>query len=323
MNRSSLALAALAAALAIPVGPAFAQAWPVKPVTLVVPFGPGGATDVVARTFAQRMGASLGQQVLVENRAGAGGAIAANGVIKAPADGYTILLGTVSTLAVLPLMQPNIGYDVAKDFQPVGLVAKAPNVLLVTPTLPVRTVQELVAYAKANPGKLNFASSGQGTITHLIGELFKMQAGIDVQHVPYKTGVNALAEILSGQIHFAFDSIVWSLPHIQAGKLKAAGISSATRSALAPDLPTVAESGMPGFEGITWYAFVAHAGVPEPIMQRLRTELAAAQQDKSVVDRIATTGAEPLVGGRAEYETLIRAETAKWSKVIKAAGIGQ
>jgi tripartite-type tricarboxylate transporter receptor subunit TctC len=318
MKRSLVAIA-LAALAGAPCA-ALAQAWPAKSVTLVVPFGPGGATDVVARTFAQRMSQSLGQQVVVENRAGAGGAIAANGVIKSPADGYTILLGTVSTLAVLPLMQPNIGYDVAKDFQPVGLVAKAPNVLLVTPTLPIRTVPELVAYAKANPGKLNFASSGQGTITHLIGELFKMQAGIDVQHVPYKTGVNALAEILSGQIHFAFDSIVWSLPHIQSGKLRAAGISSATRSALAPDLPTVAES-MPGFEGITWYAFVAHAGVPEPIMQRLRAELAAAQQDKAVVDRIATTGAEPLVGGRAEYESLIRAETAKWSKVIKAAGI--
>lgn len=302
-------------------GQAAAQGWPARPVTMVLPFGPGGATDAIARTLAQRMGQTLGQQVVVENRAGAGGAIAANGVIKTAHDGYTVLLGTVSTLVVLPLMQPNLGYDVNKDFQPVGLVAKAPNVLLLSPKLAPNSVAELIAYAKANPGKLNFASSGQGTITHLIGELFKMQAGIDVQHVPYKTGVQALGELVSGDIQFSFDSIVWSLPHVQAGKLKGLGITSATRSVLAPNLPTIAESGLPGFEGITWYALVAPAGVPEDATQRLRASLTAAQQDKTVVDRIATLGAEPLVGGRAEYENLIRLETEKWSKVVKSAGV--
>ena len=298
----------------------WAQNWPVRPITLVVPFTPGGGTDAIARALATRISTALGQNVVVDNRAGAGGAIAANSVLKAPADGYTLLFGTVSTLVVLPLTQP-VSYDVAKDFAPIGLVAKAPNVLLVSPKIPPNTVNEFIAYAKANPNKLNFASSGQGTITHLIGELFKMQAGIDVQHVPYKTGVQALGDLVSGQVQFSFDSIVWSLPQVQAGKLKGIAITSATRSTLAPDIPTVAESGLPGFEGITWYALVVATGTPENVMQALRSALNASQQDKALVDRIANFGAEPLIGGRLEYDNLIRSETLKWSKVINMPGV--
>ncbi|MBI5909179.1 MAG: tripartite tricarboxylate transporter substrate binding protein [Betaproteobacteria bacterium] len=320
MNAVSSALVAALLTAGATTGAA-ADNWPSRPVTMVLPFGAGGATDAIGRVVGERMSKGLDQPVVISNRAGAGGEIAATSVAKSPADGYTILFATVSTLVVLPLTKPSLGYNVAKDFVPIGLVAKSPNLLLVSPRLPVNSLQELIAYAKQNPGKLNFASSGTGTNTHLIGEAFKFQAGIEAIHVPYRTGVQAFAELTEGQIHFSFDTIVWSLPQVQAGKLKSFGITSAQRSKIAPEIPTIAEQGLPGFEGITWYAVMTPVGTPEPVLATLRKELAAALNDPAVVERVRGFGAEAAFGGPDEYATLIKQETAKWGRIVKQANI--
>jgi len=300
---------------------AAAENWPTRPITMVLPFGPGGATDAIGRVVGERMSKGLDQPVVIANRAGAGGEIAATSVTKSPADGYTILFATVSTLVVLPLTKANLSYNVADDFVPIGVVAKSPNLLLVSPRLPVNSLQELIAYAKQNPNKLNFASSGAGTNTHLIGEAFKFQAGIEAIHVPYRTGVQAFTELTEGQIHFSFDTIVWSLPQVQAGKLKSFGITSAQRSKIAPEIPTIAEQGLPGFEGITWYAIVAPTGTPERVLATLRKELAAALGDPAVVERVRAFGAEAAYGNPNEYSTLIKSETTKWGRIVKQANI--
>lgn len=267
------------------------------------------------------MSQGLGQQLVVENRAGAAGAIGAGAVAKALPDGYTILMSTTSTHEIVPLTQRNLGYDPVKDFNAIGLVAVAPNVLIVSPKVPANTVAELIAYAKANAGKINFASSGQGTITHLIGELFVMQAGIEAQHVPYKTGVQSFTELSEGQVHFLFDSIVWSLPQIRAGKLKGLGITSTKRSQLAPEMPTIAESGLPGFEGTTWFGLSAPARTPEAALERLQSELEKALADTQLVEQLAVLGAEPAFMNRRDFEQLIAQDTVKWSGVISKAGL--
>lgn len=313
-------LAALAYAGLIPIV-AVAQDWPNRPITMVLPFGPGGATDAIGRAVGERMSKGLGQPLVIENRAGAGGEIAANSVAKSPPDGYTILFATVSTMVVLPLTKPKLGYDATVDFVPIGLVAKSPNLLLVSPRLQVNSLPELIAYAKQNPGKLNFASSGNGTITHLIGEAFKMQAGIHAVHVPYRTGVQAFTELTEGQIHFSFDTIVWSLPQVQAGKLKSFGITSAQRSKIAPDLPTIAEQGLPGFEGITWYSLMAPASTPEIVLARLRKELATALSDPVIVERVRGFGAEASFGGPEEYTALVKQDFARWGRIVKEGDI--
>ncbi len=233
---------------------------------MVVPFAAGGGTDAVARVVAEKMGARLGQPIVVENRAGAASALGTAHVAKAAPDGYTLLMTTNSAQVILPLTQASgtLAYDPDKDFSAVGLVAILPNILIVSPKLPARSVAELVDYAKARPGQLSFASSGNGTITHLIGELFKARTGIDVVHVPYRTGVQAAPDVMEGRVHFQFDNIIWSLPLIREGKLNGFAITTRQRSKLAPDMPTVAESGVPGFEGISWLGLVAPARTPEP-----------------------------------------------------------
>lgn len=300
--------------------PASAQSWPSRPITMIVPFAAGGATDAIARALAQRLSQGLGQQVVVENRAGAAGGIGALAVAKATSDGHTILMATTSTHVILPLTQPALGYDPMKDFAAIGMVATAPNVLIASPKLPSNSVAELIAYAKANPGKVNFASSGQGTITHLIGELFTIQAGIDAVHIPYKTGVQSFAELNEGQVHFLFDSIVWSLPQIREGKLKGLGITSAQRSKLAPDLPTIAESGLPNFEGVTWFALVAPARTPDTAINRLQTELRSALADPDLAKRLAVLGAEPVTESNGNFTETVLQDTRKWGEVIKKAG---
>jgi tripartite-type tricarboxylate transporter receptor subunit TctC len=315
-------LAAAAAALAAVIFgnlPASAQSWPTRPVTMIVPFAAGGATDAIARALAQRLSEGLGQQVVVENRAGAGGGIGALAAAKAAPDGHTILMATTSTHVILPLTQASLGYDALKDFAAVGMVATAPNILIASPKLPAASIAELIAYAKSNPGKVNFASSGQGTITHLIGELFTIHAGIEAVHIPYKTGVQSFAELNEGQVHFLFDSIVWSLPQIRAGKLKGLGITSAQRSSLAPDLPTVAESGLPNFEGVTWFGLVAPARTPDVAINRLQTELKAALADPELSKRLAVLGAEPANTGKS-FDDVVREDLRKWGDVIKRAG---
>lgn len=318
MLRFTFALAATLIALS---GMARADTYPERPVTLVVPFPAGGATDALARTLAQRMSQGLGKQIIVDNRAGAAGAIGTAVVANATPDGYTLLVATTSTHVILPLTQSRLGYDPLKNFAPIGMVATAPNVLIASPKLAANTVAELIQLAKNNPGSLNFASSGRGTITHLIGEKFKMEADIDVVHVPYKGGVQSIAELTEGSVSYLFDSIVWSLPQIRGGKLKGLAVTSRTRSALAPDIPTVAESGLPGFEGITWFALMVPAGTPGPVIARLRTELDAALRDKTIVDRFAGFGAEPAPGTPDALLNTIRDDTTKWDSVIRKAGM--
>ena len=308
-------LAALS--LVLGVSAASADTFPSRPISLVLPFGPGGATDAISRAVADHMSTTLGQPVVIDYRAGAGGEIAASAVAKAAPDGYTIMFATVSQLVILPVTKSKLSFDPRKDLAPVGLVAKSPNLLLVSPRVEAKSLQELIAYAKNNPGKLNFASSGNGTITHLIGEMFNLQAGINAVHVPYRTGVQAFTELTEGQIHFAFDTIVWSLPQVQGGKLKSFGITSAERSPIAPELPTIAEQDLPGFEGVTWYAIMAPAGTPEPIMAKLTNALSAALSDPGVIERIKKFGAIASFGNAEQYNKFQQSEFAKWERIVK------
>lgn len=312
----------LVALVGIALAPAaLAQTWPARSLRIVVPFAAGGATDAVARTLGQALGETLGQTVVIDNRAGAAGALGADLVAKAPPDGYTLLMATTSTHAVLPVLQPKLAYDPMRDFALVSLVARAPNVLIAGPGLAANNVAELIALARAKPDTLNFASSGTGTITHLIGELFKSQAGIRVTHVPYKSGVQSVPDVMSGQVAYLFDSIVWSLPQIKAGKLKGLAITSSKRSALAPDLPTVAEQGLPGFEGTTWLAIAAPAGTPTEVVNRLQSEIARHLASPDVRQKLAAQGAEAESSTPAELAALIRGDMARWGKVIRDAGV--
>ena len=297
---------------------AAAQAWPTRTITLVVPFAASGGTDAIGRVVAEKLSARLGQPVVVENKAGAASAIGTAYVGKAAPDGYTLLMTTNSAMVILPLTQASgsLNYD-PKDFSPIGLTATLPNILIASPKLPVNSVAEFVQYGKANPGKLSFASSGPGTITHLIGELFNSRAGIQAVHVPYRTGVQAAPDVMEGRIHYQFDNIIWSLPMIRAGQLKGLGITTRQRSPLAPDLPTVAESGVPGFEGISWLGLVAPARTPEPVIARLNTELSAVLADPDVVSKMAATGAEPpITKGPEGYRALLAEDTARWKAIF-------
>jgi tripartite-type tricarboxylate transporter receptor subunit TctC len=298
-----------------------AQAFPQRPIRIVVPFAAGGSTDAMARLVGQKMAESLDQTVLVDNRPGAGGAIASDQVAKAPADGHTLLMATTSTHAILPVANPRLPYDAQKDFAPIGMVAQAPNVLIVSPTLNAHDVAGLIAWAKARPQALGFASSGNGTITHLVAEAFNKAAGIRATHVPYKTGVQALTDVSSGAIAYQFDSITWTLPQAKAGKVRALAITSAKRSPLAPELPTVAESGLPGFEGLTWFGFVAPAATPVEIQQRLTQALSLALQHPETQQKLIALGAEPASGQASELQHWMKQDAARWGQVIKEAGV--
>jgi tripartite-type tricarboxylate transporter receptor subunit TctC len=311
------------AAIAIAVGaltamPAAAQTWPSRAITLVVPFAAGGGTDAIGRVVAEKLAARLGQPVVVENKAGAASAIGTAYVAKAPADGYTLLMTTNSAMVILPLTQAtgSLNYDRA-DFAMIGLTGILPNLLIVSPKLPVNSVSELIAYAKARPGQLSFASSGNGTITHLIGELFKARTGIDVVHVPYRTGVQSAPDIMEGRVQYIFDNIIWSLPMIRAGQLRGLAITTSQRSTLAPDIPTVAESGVPGFEGITWLGLAAPAKTPEPVIARLAAELKAVLADKETIAKLAPTGAEPPAApGPDSMRALLDDDLARWKGIL-------
>ena len=302
-------------------GVAHAQAFPHKALKIVVPFAAGGSTDVMARLLGQKMGESLGQAVVIENRPGAGGAIASDQVAKAAPDGYTLLMATTSTHAILPVANPKLPYDAQKDFVPVGLVARAPNVLVASNSLGVQDVKGLIQLAKGQPGKLSFASSGNGTITHLVAEAFNKAAGLQAVHVPYKTGVQALSDVASGNIAYQFDSITWTLPQAKAGKVRALAITSSKRSALAPELPTVAESGLPGFEGLTWFGFVVPASTPAEVIQKLSQALGLALQQPETQTRLAALGADAASGKAAELEQVMKEDGLKWGQVIRDAGV--
>jgi tripartite-type tricarboxylate transporter receptor subunit TctC len=297
---------------------AHAQAWPAKPIRLVVPFPAGGATDLLARSIAQGLGSALGQPLLVDNRAGAGGTLGSGEVAKAAADGHTLLVATNSTHAIAPHLNPNLAYNTDTDFTPIAQVANATNILLVPKDLPVTTVQELIAYLKARPGQLNYATSGNGTIVHLTTEAFKAQAGVFVVHIPYRGTALAIPDLVSGKVHLLFDSVVSGLPHVKDGKLKALAVTSAKRSALVPELPTLAESGLPGFESTTWFGFYGPKGLPAEITNRIAAELQRALAKPEVVERFAKLGAEPVTDvGPARFAAMVKGDSARWAALIR------
>ena len=316
-------VAALLAALAlVATAPAAAQgaAYPTKPVRLVVPFPAGGTTDILARAVAQKLSETWGQQVIVDNRPGAGGNIGSELVAKAPSDGYTLLMGTVGTHAINPSLYAKMPYNHVKDFTPVILVAAVPNVLVVNPSLPAHSVQELIAYGKANPNKLNFASSGNGTSIHLSGELFRTMTGVQMTHVPYKGSSPALTDLMGGQVQLMFDNLPSSLQFIKAGKLRALAVTSLARSQALPDVPTLAESGLPGFEASSWFGVLAPAGTPADIVAKLNGAVAAWLASPAAKEQLAAQGAIAAGGSPDAFVTHIADESAKWAKVVKASG---
>jgi tripartite-type tricarboxylate transporter receptor subunit TctC len=294
--------------------------YPNRAIKLVVPFPPAGATDVVGRIVAAKLGERLGQPVVVDNKPGAGGTIGSDLVAKSPADGYTILIATSSTHSIGPVLQ-KLPYDPIKDFAPITHVANVPNVLVVSPTLAVSSVQELVALAKAKPGQLNFASSGVGTIVHLNAELFRMISGTDIVHVPYKGTALSIPDVASGNIAMLFDSLASVMPHIKSGKVKPIAVNAQKRQALLPEVPTLTEAGMPQFDRYTWFGMFAPAGTPPEIVSRLQREVVAALQAPDLLERFANVGAEPVGSTPGEFVERIRSDAARWSEVIRKAGV--
>jgi tripartite-type tricarboxylate transporter receptor subunit TctC len=312
----------LLAFLAVAVLPlqAVAQDYPIRPVTLVVPFPPGGSTSVVARIVAERMSDTLGP-IVVENRGGAGGTVGTRSVARSLPDGYTILLGYTGTLAIGPSLYPNAGFDPRKDFTPIGRIGLAAAVLAVHPSVPVHSVAELIAYARNHPGELNYGSAGIGTVGHLAGELLASSAGIKLTHVPYRGTGPAITDLLGGHIQLSFSPIPSAYGHITAGTLRALAVTSATRSSLLPDLPTIAETGLAGYEAALRYGLVAPSGTPHPIIARLNQELRTALAAPEVLKQLANDGAEALPGTPEEYAADIAREAAIWSKLVTALGL--
>jgi tripartite-type tricarboxylate transporter receptor subunit TctC len=311
----------VAAALLAAFAPfAGAQGWPSKPIRYIVPFAPGGTTDILGRTIAEKLSTVLGQPVIVENKPGAGGGVGAELVAKSPPDGYTIMGGTISTHAINASLYKSLGYDPVRDFVPITLIARVPNMLVINPTLPARDVKELIALLKANPGKYSFASSGNGTSQHLSGELFKTMTGVDMQHIPYKGSPPALADVVGGQVAMTFDNITTALPLAKSGKLRALAVTTASRSAVAPDVPTLAEAGLSGYEVGSWQGVFAPAGVPPEIVSRLNTEIVKIINLPEVREKLVALGADPAPNSSAEFAALVRSEVAKWSDVVKKSG---
>jgi tripartite-type tricarboxylate transporter receptor subunit TctC len=316
-KRLFLPLLAMAAMLS---GPVQAESYPERPITLIVPFPPGGSTTIVARIIADKMSETLGQSIVVDNRGGAGGTIATRAVARSAPDGYTLVLGYTGTLAIGPSLYPNVGYDPRKDFVPIGRIGTAPNTLVVHPSFNVHSVAELIAYAKANPGKVNFGSAGVGTVSHVSGEYFATQAGIKLTHIPYKGTGPAIIDLLGGHIPMAFAPIPATHENAKSGALRMLAVTSVVRSTLAPEVPTVAESGLPGFEAVLRYGLAAPAGTPRAIIERLNKELNVALRSDNVKKRLAIEGAEPLPGTPEQYGADIDREEAQWAKVVKASG---
>jgi len=294
--------------------------FPNKPVRIVVPFPPGGPLDATGRAIAQKLSEAWGQSVVVDNRPGAGGNIGADLVAKSPPDGYTVVMGALSTHAVNTSLYPSMPYDAVRDFAPITLVAVTPNVLVVNPALPVHSVAELVAYAKANPNKLSFGSGSNGSAGHLAGELFKVDTGIDVVHVPYKGAAPAMQALLAGDTQFMFDNLASSMPQAKAGKLRALAVTTSKRSSLVPDLPTMAESGLAGFDISTWFGLLAPAGTPPEVIAKWNADVVKILKSPEMRERLVAQGAEAAPTTPAEFAAFIAAEVPKYAKIVKASG---
>jgi tripartite-type tricarboxylate transporter receptor subunit TctC len=310
----------VAAALFWP-GAAASQPYPTKPVRLIVPFPPGGANDIVARIVGQRLHERWGRPVVIDNRGGAGGNIGTEIGARAAPDGYTLTIGSTSTFASNVSLYSRLPFDPRKDFAPVALIVTAPNVLSVHPSVPAKSVQELVQLARAAPNKLNYSSFGDGSSAHLVGEMFKRMAGIEAVHIPYKGGGPALAAVIAGEVQMTFSNLSVALPQVKAGKVRGLAVTSVKRAAALPELPTVAESGVPGFQATAWIGLAAPAGTPRALVERINREVIAVVNEPETRQQFLGRGLEPAAGTPADYAQHIRAEIERWSKVIKEAGI--
>ena len=317
--RFAIRAAAALAGVVLAFG-AHAQPWPSKPVKMVVPFTAGGSTDTVARILSEKLSARLGQPVVVENKAGAGGALGSDFVAKSPPDGYTLLVGTSSTMAIAPWVYTKLPYNPTRDFTPVTLLGIADIIVVVNSNVPIRNTKQLLDYAKANPGKLTFASGGNGSISHLLGEYFKSMAKVDMLHVPYKGDAQMVTDLLGGQVNLAFGTAVAWLPHIKSGKVAAVAVTNPKRSTTLTDLPTLNESGVPGYEAVQWFGIAAPAGTPREVVQRLNSEIKAILAMPDVQKRFVELGFDVVGDTPDEFAQFLRAENAKWKKIAEIAG---
>lgn len=315
-----LAMLAAALALAVPLAQAQAPAFPKQPLSLVVPFPAGGPTDAMARVLAQKLGERLGQQVIVDNKGGAGGSIAAEYAAKAPADGHTLFFGTTGTMAINPSLYSKLRYDPLKDFAPVSLMATTMNVLVVNPQVPARNLGDVVKLAKAKPGDISYGSAGNGSSNHLSGELFRTSAGIQITHVPYKGSAPALVDLLGGRLTMMFDTIAQQTQNVAVGKVRAIAVTGPKRSPLLPDVPTAQEAGLKDFDVTIWFGVLAPAGTPAPVIERLNREIVAVMSTDEMKKRMQADGAEAKPTSPAEFAALIRSDLAKWTPVVKASG---
>jgi tripartite-type tricarboxylate transporter receptor subunit TctC len=324
LHRSLLPLAGLAVLLPVPAAAQpqpSAQAWPSRAVRIVVPFGPGGSADFVGRLLGQRLTETLGQPVIVENRPGAGAMLGNEVVAKSPPDGYTLTIGTLGPFAVNQSLFRKVPYDSQRDFAPITLTGASSHVLVVHPSMPVKSMPDLIVLAKQRPGQMTFASSGIGNATHLTGELFKSMAGLDVVHVPYKGGGAAVADLIGGHVAFSFASMPSAMPHVRAGRLRALAVAPAQRVSTAPELPTVAESGLPGFSSEDWQGVLAPAKTPQDIVMRLNGEIHKVLGAPEVREKLDTQGFQVRLSTPQQFAELIRSESAKWAKIVKEANI--
>jgi tripartite-type tricarboxylate transporter receptor subunit TctC len=318
--RPALEFIVLGAVLSI-LGSAHAQDYPSRPVKIIVPTPPGGPVDVVGRLTANYLQTSLGQAFVVENRAGAGNTIGSKDAAAATPDGYTLLYSAASGLIIAPLLHPDAGYDPLTSFDPVALVGASPSILVVNPAVPAKTVQELVAYAKANPGKVNFSSGGVGVLPHLIGELFKARAGIDIVHVPYKGGGPSITDLLAGNVQMTFENVSVLLPLIQAGKLRALAVTTPKRIPQLPDIPTIIESGFPNFVTVAWTGLLAPAHTPAPIIAKLNTAINQGLKTPELAGVLAKVSVDPLGGTPQDFTETMKTELARWSPIVKSLGL--
>ena len=319
MNRIAILVATLCCLCACPTSAQ--QDYPTKTVRIIVPFAPGGSTDIFARYIADKLAPALAQPVVVENRAGAGGNIGAEFVAHAVPDGYTLLMATTGVMSINNALYPSMTYDAAKDFEPVIFVASITNVLVVPPELPANSVRELIALAKDKPGALSFGSSGAGSSTHLSSELFKSMAGIDVLHIPYKGSSQALTDLITGRISMVIDNMPSAISFIKAGRLRALGVTGGKRSSALPDVPTIAEAGLPGYESLSWSGIAVPTGTPASVIARLNREIATILTQPDIRDKFAQAGADPIGGTPQQFSDHIRGERDKWSKLVRDRGI--
>lgn len=308
-------------AAALTAGGALAQQYPSKPIRLIVPFTPGGSTDIVARIVGQKLGDALGAQVLIDNRPGAGGNIGVELAAKSAPDGYTLVMGHIGTFAVNPALYARLPYDPIRDFAPISLVAMVPNMLVVHPSLPVKSVRELIALSRSRPGQLNYGSSGAGGTPYLAVEYFKLLAKVDIVHIPYKGAAPMIIDLIGGHLSLTITGIPPLLPHVKAGKLRALAVATSKRLPLLPELPTIAEAALPGYEATSWYGVLAPAATPKEIITRINAEIVKGIARPDAAQRLAGEGAEPATSTPDQFSAFIKSEIARWGKVIKAAGV--